>query len=56
MSKPAKPRSASELLKAALEAKKAGARDGGLKLRADFSPAKAQPDAERRGGKSRKVH
>lgn len=56
MSEDEKPKSPAEVLKAAMAAKKAGGQGGGPKPRAHFGQAKAIPDAERRGGKSRKVH
>jgi len=49
-------KSAAELLKEALAAKKAGNTNGKQKLRADMSRAKGNKDAERLAGKSRKVH
>ena len=49
-------KSAAELLKEALAAKKAGIQPGKQKLRADMSRAKGNKDAERLAGKSRKVH
>jgi hypothetical protein len=49
-------KSAAELLKQAMAAKKTAARGAAPKLRADFGRAKAQKDAERSAGKSRKVH
>jgi len=55
-SDPSTRKSAAELLKEAMAAKKAAAGGGKGKLRADFSNAKGQRDAERRAGKSRKVH
>ena len=51
-----KPKRAADLLKEALAARKAAASGKKDALRADFSKVKIQPDAERRAGKSRKVH
>ena len=57
MSDPSKrKKTAAELLKEAMAAKKSAARGNGQKLRADYGQAKAQKDAERIAGKSRKVH
>ncbi len=56
MSEPPKRKTAAELLKEAMAAKKASTRGNGTKLRADYGQAKAQKDAERIAGKSRKVH
>jgi len=49
-------KSAAALLKEALAAKKAGTQNGKQKLRPDMGNAKANKDAERLAGKSRKVH
>ena len=49
-------KSAAELLREALAAKKAGQQPGKQKLRPDLGNAKASKDAERLAGKSRKVH
>lgn len=51
-----KPKRAADLLKEALAARKAAGGGQRGALRADFSKVKVQPDAERRAGKSRKVH
>jgi hypothetical protein len=56
MSDQPKRKTAAELLKEAMAAKKSAARGNGTKLRADYGQAKAQKDAERIAGKSRKVH
>lgn len=56
MSEPPKRKTAAELLKEAMAAKKASAPGGKTRLRADYGQAKAQKDAERIAGKSRKVH
>lgn len=56
MSDQPKRKTAAELLKEAMAAKKANAHGKGTKLRADYGQAKAQKDAERIAGKSRKVH
>ena len=53
---PKEKKSAAELLKEALAAKKAGTQNGKQKLRPDMSRAKGNKDAERLAGKSRKVH
>jgi hypothetical protein len=50
------PKRAAELLKETLAARKAAHSAKQGPLRADFGKAKVQPDAERRAGKSRKVH
>jgi hypothetical protein len=49
-------KSAADLLKEALAAKKAGNANRKQKLRPDMGNAKASKDAERLAGKSRKVH
>lgn len=49
-------KSAAELLKEALAAKKAAGGQQKHRLRPDMGNAKANKDAERRAGKSRKVH
>lgn len=49
-------KSAAELLKAALAAKKAEQQQGKPKLRPEMGGGKVAKDAERRAGKSRKVH
>jgi hypothetical protein len=53
---PKSKKSAAALLKEAMNAKKTAAQSGKHKLRPDRGNARAVPDAERRGGKSRKVH
>jgi hypothetical protein len=53
---PKSKKSAADLLKEAMSAKKAAAQSGKQKLRPGRGGARAVPDAERRGGKSRKVH
>ena len=45
-----------ELLKQAMAAKKNAAGQNRNKLRPDMGGGRIQPDAERRAGKSRKVH
>ncbi len=49
-------KSAAELLKEAMAAKKAAAQGGKQKLRPDLGNAKGNADAARLAGKSRKVH
>lgn len=56
MSDPKEKKSAAELLKEALAAKKADNQPGKQKLRPDMGNAKGNKDAERLAGKSRKVH
>ncbi len=51
-----KKKSTAQLLREALEAKKAENQPGKQKLRPDMTGGKVAKDAERRAGKSRKVH
>jgi hypothetical protein len=56
MSDESEKKSAAELLKEALAAKKSGQQSGKPKLRPEMGGGKTAKDAERRAGKSRKVH
>jgi hypothetical protein len=53
---PKEKKSAAELLREALAAKKADNQPGKQKLRPEMGGGKVAKDAERRAGKSRKVH